>query len=51
MAPNYQDALAVGETEDFNDRLNVNLANHHRCDCITLREGATKRLLPDCLRG
>jgi len=33
--------IYVGETEDFNDRLNVNLANHDRCDCIILRERAT----------
>lgn len=34
-------AIYVGETGDFNDRLNRNLANHHRWDCIK-REGATR---------
>ena len=33
-------AVYVGETDDFNDRLNVNLKNHHRWDCIQ-RERAT----------
>jgi hypothetical protein len=32
--------IYVGETEDFNDRLNVNLQTHHCLDCIA-REGAT----------
>ncbi len=32
--------IYVGETENFNDRLNVNLTSHHRWDCI-VREGAT----------
>jgi hypothetical protein len=33
-------AIYVGETENFNERLNLNLVNHHRWDCIR-REGAT----------
>lgn len=33
-------AVYVGETDDFNDRLNINLASHHRWDCIQ-REKAT----------
>lgn len=33
-------AIYVGECEDFNDRLNVNLSSHHRLACIN-REGAT----------
>ncbi len=32
--------IYVGECEDFNERLNTNLTNHHRWDCIK-REGAT----------
>jgi hypothetical protein len=32
--------IYVGECEDFNNRLNENLLNHHRWDCIK-REGAT----------
>lgn len=32
--------IYVGECEDFNDRLNTNLANHHRWECIK-RNGAT----------
>jgi hypothetical protein len=39
-ANNRWTAIYVGETEDFNDRLNTNLKNHHRWDCIK-REGAT----------
>jgi len=34
------DQIYVGETDDFNDRLNTNLASHHRWDCIK-RNGAT----------
>lgn len=34
------DALYVGETDDFNRRLNTEWANHHRLDCIK-RNGAT----------
>ncbi len=34
-------AIYIGETEDFNDRLNTNLAQHHRWACIQ-REGATR---------
>jgi len=33
--------IYVGETEDFNDCLNVNLANHPCWECIILREQAT----------
>jgi hypothetical protein len=32
--------IYVGECEDFNIRLNTDLAAHHRLDCIK-REGAT----------
>lgn len=32
--------IYVGECEDFNDRLNINLAQHHRWDCIK-KGGAT----------
>jgi hypothetical protein len=38
--PSKWDPIYVGECEDFNDRLNVNLASHHRLDCIK-RNGAT----------
>ena len=34
------DAVYVGECEDFDDRLNKNLASHHRWECIK-RQGAT----------
>ena len=34
------DAIYVGECEDFDDRLHVKLASHHRWACIQ-REGAT----------
>lgn len=32
--------IYVGECEDFNDRLNLNLEQHHRWECIK-RNGAT----------
>ena len=32
--------IYVGETENFDDRLNINLRQHHQWDCIQ-REGAT----------
>jgi hypothetical protein len=38
--PGWWDQIYVGECEDFNDRLNLNLAQHHRLACIR-REGAT----------
>lgn len=34
------DPIYVGECEDFDDRLNKNLVNHHRWECIK-RQGAT----------
>ncbi len=38
--PNNWDAIYVGETEDFDNRLNVNLANHHQWPNIKVK-GAT----------
>ncbi|MGA9721416.1 MAG: hypothetical protein WBQ86_03080 [Candidatus Binatus sp.] len=32
--------IYVGETDDFDSRLNINLTSHHRWDCI-VRERAT----------
>ena len=39
-AANRWDSIYAGEAEDFDDRLNKNLASHHRWDCIK-RNGAT----------
>jgi hypothetical protein len=37
---NRWDPIYVGEAENFNERLNINLVSHHRLDCIK-RNGAT----------
>lgn len=36
----YYNALYVGETSDFNNRIGAGFALHHRRDCVT-RRGAT----------
>jgi len=38
--PNNWDAIYVGETENFDDRLNLNLTNHHQWANIKVK-GAT----------
>lgn len=42
--------IYVGETENFNDRLNANLLKHHRWNCIQ-RHGATKVCVVDIAGG